>query len=85
MGTVKEEAWEEKMDALRAEFGDADFIEFLGELAPYLKSPLTIQAVQYYTFEFPIYAAEWHVEPGNSKVEVKRFRYEVSGSVTSNE
>jgi hypothetical protein len=64
----------EAVETILEKHGDSEFIELLGELAPYLTTPFTIQALNFEQGEFPIGAREWHVEPGSTKVEVKAFK-----------
>jgi hypothetical protein len=64
----------EVVQPILEKYGDSEFIELLGELAPYLTTPFTIQAINFVQGEFPIGAREWHVEPGGTKVEVKAFK-----------
>lgn len=58
---------------------DADsgegFEEFLKDVAPYLAEPLTVQAVGHTKCRFPFSACEWHVRPGNGKVEISGFKH----------
>jgi hypothetical protein len=58
----------------RAE-ANQNFAEMLAELGQRLKTPLTVQVVQYEDDSFPIWACEWHVRPGSGQVEVNQFQH----------
>ena len=51
------------------------FEDLLKELAPFLDEPLTIQAIGAEKARFPLSACEWHVQPGDTKIEVLGFRH----------
>jgi hypothetical protein len=52
-----------------------NFVGMLAALGPYLKTPLTVQMVQYEDDGFPIWACEWHVRPGTGHVEINQFKH----------
>jgi hypothetical protein len=65
-----------------------EFGKMLAELGPFLKTPLTVQAVAYVEGNqrkmqlaaglpalFPILAVEWHVKPGIRGVEINTFKH----------
>jgi hypothetical protein len=51
------------------------FAEFLADLGPCLRTPLTVQAVQFEYKSFPMWACEWHVEAGTTYVQVNHLRH----------
>jgi len=74
---LDDDSWEdndEALDLLLEQHGDREFIEMLQELASFLKTPLTVQAIYLERTDFPITACEWHVKPNDKNVEVKMFR-----------
>jgi hypothetical protein len=58
--------------------GDQGFVDLLRALAPYLASPLTVQAARRFGEGQPIHAREWHVKPGATEVEVNTFKHAVA-------
>ena len=69
---------DEEFDALsdhQDEDGERGFVKLLREVAPYLETPLTVQAVSYWNDGFPIWAREWHVRPGAEEVEFNSFKH----------
>ena len=60
------EEFSDELVKLLEEHGDADFINLLQDLSPYLTSELTIQSIIFSICEFPIDGKEWHVKPGSS-------------------
>jgi hypothetical protein len=58
---------------LVAEFGDEDFTDLLLEIAPYLLTPLSVQALAYDHGDSEIRSKVWHVAPGADRVEVNAF------------
>ncbi len=57
--------------ALYEQKGEQGFAALLGDLAPCLETPFTIQATEYDFDEFHI-AQEWIVQPGAKDVEIKK-------------
>ncbi len=58
-----------------------NFAEMLAEIGPYLTTPLTVQALQYLEYSFPIFACEWHVKPGTNQVEINEFKHSLDKEV----
>jgi len=51
-----------------------DFERLLVDVAQHLAEPLTVQAVGFERFRFPLLACEWHIAPGGSVVQTDGFR-----------
>jgi hypothetical protein len=68
-----EEKYWESLDELMDEFGDEALADLLLEIAPYLLTPLTVQALAYYHGDSEIRSKVWHVAPGADRVEVNVF------------
>lgn len=66
---------EEDMDSMWNWQGPIGFEEMLERLAPYLQTPLIVQAVQFVSGKPGIHAWEWRVQPGAARVEITRLRY----------
>ena len=51
------------------------FQEFLRDIAPHLADPLTVQSIGSEKCRFPLAACEWHILPGDSKIQVNDFQH----------
>jgi hypothetical protein len=67
----EQRAWNEAYELLHEERGQEGLTNLLLELAPYLGSPLVIQAATWGSYGDFSKAREWTVQPGAKEIEVK--------------